>query len=83
MKTAEETISERAYYIRPAKTIHKVFLLAKFENFIKEWAGGYYLVMKSTPIVPGDIPFVSIIYKYNDCTVLVSIATWGGLEVLN
>ena len=42
-------------YYRPVKTIHKSFCLATLENLMKYWPGESYLVMKSTPRVPGKI----------------------------
>ena len=62
-------------YCGPAKTNHKGFCLATLENLMKYWPGGSYLVMKSTPRVPGGIPLVAIGYKYNSRKVLVFIDT--------
>ena len=44
---------------------------------MKEWPGGYKLVMQRNPIVPGDIPLMSIIYKYRYKKVLVFSSTEG------
>ena len=44
---------------------------------MKDWPGALYLVLKSNPRVPGDIPLMSIGYKYNSRKVLVFIATEG------
>ena len=41
------------------------FLLGYIRNFIKYWPGGSYLVMKSTPRVPGGDPLLAIGYNYN------------------
>ena len=45
---------------------------------MKDFSGGLYLVLNSTPIFPGDIPLVEIEYKYNSRKVLGFIATEGG-----
>ena len=42
---------------------------------MKDFSGGLYLVLNSTPIFPGDIPLVAIEYKYNSRKVLGFIAT--------
>ena len=47
------------------KTSHKCFCLAKLENLMEDWPGGSYLVLNSNTIVPGDIPLMAIVYKYN------------------
>ena len=44
---------------------------------MKYWPGGSYLVLKSTPIVPGGGPIMKIGYKYNYRKVLFFIATEG------
>ena len=44
---------------------------------MKDWPGGSYLVMKSTPILPGERPLLDIGYKYNSRNVLGFIATEG------
>ena len=51
-------------------TSHKGFFLATLERLMKYWPGGSYLVMKSTPRVPGDIPIMAIGYKCNSRKVL-------------
>ena len=60
------------------KTIHKGFCLAMLENLMKYWPGGSYLVMKSTPIFPGEIPLLASGYNYNSRKFLVFITTEGG-----
>ena len=64
-------------YCGPEKTIHKVFCLATLERLMKDWLGGSYIVMKSTPIFPVERPPLDIGYKYNSRKVLVFIATEG------
>ena len=44
---------------------------------MKDWPGGSYLVLKSTPKFPGEIPLLDIGYKYNYRKVLGFIATEG------
>ena len=64
-------------YCGPAKTSHKVFCLYTLENLIRDWPVGSYLVMNSTPRVPGGRPLIAIGYKYNSRKVLGFIATGG------
>ena len=42
---------------------------------MKDWTGGYYLVFKRNPMVPGDRLLVANGYKYNDWKVLSFIET--------
>ena len=42
---------------------------------MKDWTGGYYLVFKINPMVPGDRLLVANGYKYNDWKVLSFIET--------
>ena len=44
---------------------------------MKDWPGGSYLVLKSTPRFPGESPLLDIGYKYNSNKVLGFIATEG------
>ena len=74
---AEELMVEKVDYCGEAKTSHKGFCLATLENLMKDWPGRSYLVLKSTPIVPGGIPLLAIGYKYNSRKFLVFIATEG------
>ena len=62
-KTAVEAMSEGVDYYGPVKTIHKGFCLTTLERLIKYFPGGSYLVLKSTPRVPGDRALMSIVYK--------------------
>ena len=62
-------------YCGPVKTSHKGFCLATLEKSLKDWPGGYYIVMKSNPRVPGGIQLMEIGYKYNSRKVLGCIAT--------
>ena len=77
VKTDEETMAKGVDYCGPANMSHKGFCLATFENLMKDWPGGSYLVMKITPRVPGSIPLLAIGYKYNSRKVLGFIATEG------
>ena len=54
-----------------------VFYLAKLEKLMKDWSGGSYLVMKSTPIFPSEGPLLAIGYKYNSRNVLGFISAEG------
>ena len=64
-------------YCGPVKMIHKGFCLATLEMLIKYRLVGSYLVIMSTPRVPGGKPLLAIGYKYNYRMVLVFIATEG------
>ena len=66
-----------ADYCGPARTSHKGFCLATLEKLTKDWPGGSYLVLKSTPRFLGEIPLLAIGYKYNSRKVLGFIATEG------
>ena len=77
MKSSEEAISEGVHYCGPVNMIHKCFCIYKLEKITKDWYGGSYLVMKSTPKVPGDRPLMAIGYKYNSRKVLGFISTGG------
>ena len=77
MKTADEAMAEGVDYCGQTKIIHKGFCLATLEKLMKDFPGGSYLVMKSTPRVPGGIPLISIGYKYNFSRVIGFIATEG------
>ena len=54
IKTAEDMAAAGVDYCGPVKTSHKVFCLTTLEKLIKDWPGGSYLVMKSTPRFPGE-----------------------------
>ena len=46
------------------KTNTKVFCKYSVEKMTKDWPGGSYLVLKRSYTVPGNIPLISIGYKY-------------------
>ena len=60
VKKYEEVMAEGVYFCGLVNTSHKFFCLATLENLMKDWLGGSYLVMKSTPIVPVGIPHLDI-----------------------
>ena len=62
VKTDEEMAAAGVDYRGPVKTIHKGFCLDTLEKLMKHWPGGSYLVMKSTPIFPGETPLLAIGY---------------------
>ena len=64
-------------YCRPVKTIHKGFCLNTLGQLMRDWLGGSYLVMNSTPRFICGIPLLDIGYKYNSWKVLGFIATEG------
>ena len=59
-------------YCGPVNTSHKGFCLATLEKLMKDWPGGAYIVLKSTPRFPGETPLLAIGYFF-----LVFIATEG------
>ena len=63
VKNVEEMVAAGVDYCGPTKTSHKGFYLATLEKLMKDWPAGSYLVMKSTPIFPGEIPLLAIGYK--------------------
>ena len=63
VKTAEEVMASGIDYCGPVKMIHKDFCLAKLEKLIKDWTGGPYIVMKSTPRFNGGRSLMAIEYK--------------------
>ena len=77
VKTAEEMAAAGVDYCGPVKTSHKGFCLATLEKLMKDWPGGSYLVLKSTPRFRGESPLLAIGYKYNSRKVLGFIATEG------
>ena len=63
VKTAEEMAATGVDYCGPVKTSHKGFCLNTLEKPMKDWTGGSYLVMKSTPRFPYGRPLLYIGYK--------------------
>ena len=55
-------MAEGVDYCGPLKTSHKGFFLATLEKLMKYWPGGLYLVMMSTPIIPGGRTLIAIVY---------------------
>ena len=51
-------------YCGTAKMSHKGSCLSTLEMLMKYWPGGSYLVMNSTPRVPGGRPLPAIGYTY-------------------
>ena len=62
-----------ANLIGMVKTNTKGFCKDTIEKLTKDWPGGYYLVFKSKPMVPGDRPIIAIGYTYNAQKVLYFI----------
>ena len=60
VNTAEEMAAAGVDYCGPVKTIHKGFCLDTLEKLMKDWPGGSYLVLKSTPRFPGESPLLAI-----------------------
>ena len=64
-----------AYIIGMVKTNTKGFYKENIEKLTKDWIGGYYLVLRSKPVVHGGRPLIAIGYKYNAQKVLYFIVT--------
>ena len=64
-------------YCGPVKTSHKGFFLATLEKLMKDWPGGSYLILKSTPRFLDERLLLAIGYKYHSRKVLGFIATEG------
>ena len=77
VKKAEKAMDEGVDHFGHVKTTHKIFCLAKLEKLMKECPGGYHIVMKITPRVPGDGSLMAIGYNYRSKNVLGFIATEG------
>ena len=60
VQTAEEAIEEVLYFLILLRQTTRVFL-ATLEYLMKACIGGFYLAMKSNPIVPCASPLMSII----------------------
>ena len=79
VKTTEQAMAAGFDYFGPAKSRQKGFCLSMLENLMKDWLGGSYLVMNSTPRVPGGILLLDIGCKCNSRKVLGFIATQGAV----
>ena len=77
VKTSEEMAAAGVDYCGLAKTSHKGYCLATLEKLMKDWPGGSYLVLKSTPRFPVESPLLAIGYEYSSRKVLGFIATEG------
>ena len=53
----------------------KGFCKEKIEKLTNDWPGGFYLMLRNKPMVPGDRPLIAIGYKYNARKVLYFIVT--------
>ena len=69
-KAEESAMGVGAKLIGTAKTNAKGFYKDTIENLTKDWPGGSYLVLSSKPMLPGDRPLISIVYKYTVWKVL-------------
>ena len=74
VKITNEAIATGVNYCGPEKMTHKGFCLVTLEQLMKYWLGGSYLVMTSTPRVPGGRPILAIGYTYKYSKVLGFIA---------
>ena len=63
VKTTEELMAERVNYCGSVKTRYRGFCLATLEKLMKDWPGGSYLVMNTTPSVPGGRSLLAIRHK--------------------
>ena len=60
VKTSEEMAAAGVNYCGPVKKSEKGFCLAMLDKLMKDWPGGSYLVLKSTPRFPGESPLLAI-----------------------
>ena len=62
--------------------IHKGLCLATLENLMKEWLGGYHVVLKSAKKVHVDRPILAIVYKniYHKFLVFIALKGAGSTE---
>ena len=60
VKTAEEMGAAGVDYFGLMKTIHKGFCFATLEKLMKDFPGGSYLVLKSTPRFTGERTLLAI-----------------------
>ena len=77
VKIVEEYSAEGVYYCGLIEKNHKGFFLYTLVKLTKLWPVWSYFVMKSTPIVIGDIPLMAIGYKYISWKVPRFIDTQG------
>ena len=57
------------------KTNTKVFCKETIDKLKNDWSGGSYLVLRSKPMVPRDMPLIDIGCKYNARKFLYFIVT--------
>ena len=69
-KSAEASMEVGAELIGMVNKNTKGFCKETIENRTKDWPGGSYLVLRIKPMVPGDMPLIAIVYKYNARKVL-------------
>ena len=59
-KESKAANSIGVYLIEMVKTNTKGFFKAMIERFMKDFPGGFYIVLSSKPMVPGERPLLSI-----------------------
>ena len=57
------------------KTNTKGLYKGTIHKLTNNFTGGYYLVLRSKPVVPSGRPLIAIVYKYNVHNVLYFIVT--------
>ena len=73
-KASESAMELGDEFIGVVKTNTKGFCKETIKKLTKYCLGGYYLVLRIKPMVPGGRPLISIGYKYNGWKVLFFIA---------
>ena len=83
--SSKKTVEAAAYIgvdlIEMVKTNTKGFFKATIERFMKDFPGGFYIVLSSKPMVPGERPLLTIGYNYNSQYVLSFVDAFGGGEL--
>ena len=64
-KSAEDVMDVGVKIIGMVKTNIKWLCKDTIDNIARDWMGGFHLVLRSKPILPGVRPLISIGYNYN------------------
>ena len=76
-KSMEADTSVGVDLVGMVKTNTKAFCKAVIEGLAEDWPGGSYIVLRSNPMVPGEIPILDIGYKYNSWNIISFVAIEG------
>ena len=73
----EASVSIGVDLIGIVKTNTKLFCKATIEGLTKDFTGRSYIVLRSKPMVTGEMTLIAIGYKYNSRKVILVVATEG------